>query len=484
MRAQPLTGGKVRRLRLARGLTQAELARRLEISASYLNLIEHDQRALTTALRRSVARILEVDERRLSGREEARTLADLEEVFGDDLLAADRPGEEELRDLVLRAPAAARAIQKLYGSLTTLRGDVRLLAERLSGDPELGSIALLPSDEVSDLLQRHGNYFPELEEAAKRFWKDARLDPDAMRSCLKGWLRDRHGITTVVAPGEADLAAVRRYDADARVLRISEVLPRSTVVFQLAHQIGLLDLVDVFDEIATTSPLSTPESKALARIALANYFAGAVTMPYEPFFEAARTNRYDVELLEHRFRTSFEQVCHRLTTMSRPGARGVPFHLIRIDIAGNISKRYSGSGIRIARYSGACPRWNVHAAFLTPGQIRTQISQMTDGTKYFCIARTVRKAGGGHRVPESRLAMGMGCELRHARELVYADGVDLEHPEAAVPVGVSCRVCDRMDCRQRAFPPVHHELDVDENVRGISFYYSPPVGTPAADKRS
>jgi predicted transcriptional regulator len=194
-------------------------------------------------------------------------------------------------------------------------------------------------------------------------------------------------------------------------------------------------------------------------------------MPYERFLDASRTLRCDVELLEHRFRVSFEQVCHRLTSLHRPGAEGIPFHMVRIDIAGNISKRFSGSGIPFARYSGACPLWNVHASFLTPGLIRTQLSEMPDGTRYFSIARTVRKAGGGHQVRQSRLALELGCEASRAREIVYADGVDLD--AAAVPIGVSCRLCERMDCRQRAFPPMHHRLDVDENVRGLSFYYSP-----------
>jgi len=248
------------------------------------------------------------------------------------------------------------------------------------------------------------------------------------------------------------------------------VLRRGSRNFQLAYQIGLLSQQEAIERYADAPLLTSAGSRALARVALANYFAAAVMMPYQPFLEAARSERYDLELLGHRFRASFEQTCHRLTTLRRPGAEGVPLHMVRIDIAGNISKHFSASGLRFARFSGACPRWNLFAAFLTPGMIRTQLSQMPDGTTYFWVARTVRKEGGGWHAPQKVHALALGCEVSHARKLVYADGVDLESREAVVPVGLTCRLCERMDCDQRAFPPVQHPLQVNENVRGVSFY--------------
>jgi predicted transcriptional regulator len=263
--------------------------------------------------------------------------------------------------------------------------------------------------------------------------------------------------------------AMRRYDADRKLLLLSEALPRGSRNFQVAHQVGLLLHSDTLDRIARDQQLTTDDSRALARVALANYFAAAVSMPYQPFVEAARAERYDIELLGHRFASGFEQVCHRLTTLRRPGQEGIPFHLVRIDIAGNISKRFSASGIHFARFSAACPRWNVHTAFLTPGMIRVQISQMPGGATYFCIARTLRRDRRFH-APHAVQAIGMGCELRHAREMVYADGIDIDNPQAAVPVGVTCRLCERMDCQQRAFPALQHKLQVNENVRGLSFY--------------
>ena len=287
-------------------------------------------------------------------------------------------------------------------------------------------------------------------------------------------------MTVEVVPQDGTDQNVRRFDPERGHLVLSEVLPPRARHFQLAHQIGLLEHGNVLDDYIERSRRRTPESVTLCRVVLANYFAGAVLMPYGSFLNAARELRYDIEMLGHRFRTSFEQVCHRLTTLKRPNDVGVPFHMVRVDIAGNLSKRFSGSGIRFARFGGACPRWNVHAAFLQPGFIRTQLSRMPDGTAYFCVARTVRKEGGGFRAPQSRLAIGLGCAVEHARELVYADGIDLDNLDAAELIGPTCRLCERSDCRQRAFPPIHSSLSVDENVRGLSFYSAPR--SEAADR--
>jgi predicted transcriptional regulator len=224
------------------------------------------------------------------------------------------------------------------------------------------------------------------------------------------------------------------------------------------------------DQIAQDPRLTTDESRALSKVALANYFAGAVLMPYAPFLEAAKQERYDIDVLGRRFRVGFEQVCHRLTTLRRPGAEGVPFHMMRIDVAGNISKRFSASGIRFARFSGACPRWNVFAAFLTPGMIRIQVSRMPDGNVFFCMARTIQKDSGGYHAQHPVQAIGLGCRVEYARELVYSDGIDVNAVDTCVPVGVSCRVCERTDCEQRALPSLRVPLRVDQNVRGVSLY--------------
>jgi predicted transcriptional regulator len=234
----------------------------------------------------------------------------------------------------------------------------------------------------------------------------------------------------------------------------------------------------VLDRLTANPLLTTDESRSLARAALANYFAAAVLMPYQPFLQAANEQRYDLDVIGRRFGTGFEQVAHRVTTLQRPGASGVSFHMIRIDVAGNISKRFSASGIPIARFSGACPRWNIFAAFSTPGMIRIQLSRMPDGAAYFCIARAVQADSHGFHSHPRVHAIGLGCPVSRAREMVYSDGLDLDNLDAAVPVGVTCRVCERTNCEQRAFPSLRHPLRIDENVRGVSLYASIEASPP------
>jgi len=472
VREVPSLGSRVRALRRRRGLSQVALAERLSISASYLNLIEHNRRALSAPLLIKLAQIFELDLTTFAAENDTRMATEVMEAFGDSLFEGHELVAEEVRELSASAPGLARAVLTLYQAYRHARESAQTLALRLYDRDDLTGVdrSRLPSEEVSDLLQRHVNYFPELEESAEALRRDARLDGEDLYQALVRHLQDAFSVQVRVETVAAMRGAVRRYDEQTRVLSLSEALRRGSRNFQVACQLGLLRESATLDRISNDTVLTTDESRALGRVTLANYFAGAVIMPYRPLLEAARQERYDLDLLGHRFRATFEQVCHRLTSLRRPGAEGVPFHFVRIDVAGNISKRFSASGLRFARFSGACPRWNVFAAFLTPGMIRVQVQQMPDGTKYFWVARTIRRNPGGYHAPLSVLAIGMGCEIGYARELVYADGVDLTSAEAVVPVGVTCRLCERSDCAQRAFPALQHPLRVNENVRGLSFF--------------
>lgn len=466
-------GHKVRRLRRQRGLTQAQMAQRLEISASYLNLIEHNRRPVTVPLLLKLAAAFDVDMAQLAEDDEARLHDDLMEVFGDALFEGADLRAVDVETLLESSAEVARAVITLYSAYQTARSDRDGLAERVSdAQGDIGiELIRLPTEEVSDFLQDHSNHFQAVEEAAEELVEELGGRRD-LGSALVDHLQQRHGIAVQVVSADREPGMVRRFDKAASVTYLSEVLAPRSRLFQLAYQVALVQYGDLLESYVARGNLTTPESRALARVALACYFAGAVLMPYEPFLQAAKSLRYDVEMLGHRFRTSFEQVCHRLTTLNRPGAQGIPFHFIRVDIAGNISKRFSASGIRFARFSGACPRWNVHAAFMQPGFIRTQLSAMPDGTVFFCIARTIRREGGGFHAPQSRLAIGLGCEVSHAPEMLYSDGIDLGNVAAAVEIGPTCRLCERVDCRQRAFPPLQARLQVDEDYRGVSFYLS------------
>jgi predicted transcriptional regulator/transcriptional regulator with XRE-family HTH domain len=469
-------GTKVRTLRRREGISQTELAARLAISPSYLNLIEHNQRPIPAPLLVKVAQALKADLASFADEDSSRLAADLQEVFGDPLFEEHPLMTNDVRELAENT-SAARAVVALYHAYRASIDSSRALHAKLyDGRDFLGlNPAHLPSEEVSDVIQGNMNFFPELEAEAER----VNATPGFS---LTTFLEKKHGIRIALVPVGTDRTAIRRFDPQTRTLSLSEVLPPWSRSFQIAHQIGLVEAGPVIDAIIARSgaQLTTPESIRLCRVALANYFAGALLMPYADFLRIAEEIRYDIELLQHHFTASWEQVCHRLTTMRKPGASGVPFHFVRVDIAGNISKRFSGTGIRFARFSGSCPRWDVHAAFLTPGRIRTQLSKMPDGTAYFCVARTIRKSFG-YAAGDAMMAVGIGCPVQDARKLIYAEGYDLANLDAAVPIGTTCRLCERLDCEQRAFPALQHGMTIDENVRGRSFFAPAAAATISAD---
>jgi predicted transcriptional regulator/DNA-binding XRE family transcriptional regulator len=470
-RTLPRLGAKVRALRRQEGLTQVQFAERLAISPSYLNLIEANKRPLTASLLIHLANCFRVDLKAFAPDAELRMADDLLEAFGDPLFEALDLPAAEVRDLAQNGPALARAVFLLYQSYREARRRMETLTDQLSdGQGFPPGATPLPSEAAGDYIQRRMNHFPELEEAAEALWPQSAPGQEVRDQLYAGLVEAfrTRGIQVRVHWAEEAPGILRRYDPAQQVLSLSELLSPRSRTFQLAHQWALLFLGELLDRLTEDPLLTGTVARSMARVALANYFSAAVLMPYAPFLRAAQASRYDIELLARRFQASFEQVCHRLTALRRPGAEGVPFHFLRIDIAGNISKSFSASGIRFARYSGCCPRWNVHASFLTPGLIRTQISEMTDGRKYFCIARTSSKDTGNYRGQHAIQALGLGCEIGHARELIYADGLLLDQPP--VPIGVTCRLCDRTDCEQRAFPPLHQAIEVEEDVRRTSFY--------------
>jgi predicted transcriptional regulator/DNA-binding XRE family transcriptional regulator len=478
MSPQSKLGAKVRGFRRREQLTQVQLAEKLQISPSYLNLIEHNQRPLPAHLLVRLAQLLHVDLQAFADDSQVRLADSLQEVFADPLLEEHAVTTNDVRELAESA-AASRAIISLFHAYKSSIQAMRDLSSQLYDGRAFHGIdpAHLPSEESSDVIQENLNHFPDLEAAAQDIERRAQLDRSDLYRSIVHYLGARYGIEVIPMPVVRDRGLIRKYDPESRKLYLSQVLSPWSRQFQVAHQLGLLDAAPAIDAVISRSQknLTTPESVRLCRVALANYFAGALVMPYDDFFRLAEDVRYDIELLQHHYTASWEQVCHRLTTLRKPGAVGVSFHFVRVDIAGNISKRFSGTGIRFARFSGSCPRWDVHAAFLTPGRIRTQLSRMPDGTAYFCVARTIRKTSG-YSSGDALMAVGIGCPVKEARKIVYADGYDLGNLDAAVPIGTTCRLCERLDCEQRAFPPLQYGLKVDENVRGRSFYV--PVDAP------
>lgn len=477
-----MLGHKVRRLRRDQRLTQAQLAEMLAISPSYLNLIEGNQRPLTVPLLLKIGQIFDLDLTTFAEDDEVRLVAGLREVFADPLFDDSDIKNQDMKELAAVAPSLGQAVTTLYRAYLEAREDLRAVAERLN-DRDLQqqpTAQHFPQDEVGEFFQAQSNHFPDLELAAETLWMDGDLDAGDLYGSLSRYLHRAHGVTVKLMPVSVMEETARRYDRHSKRVLVSEMLPPSGRTFQVAVQVALMrhrDLLTAQVDKAgmAGNGVAGEETRRLARIQLAGYIAAAVMMPYGRFLEAARAVRYDVEVLMHRFVASYEQVCHRLTTLQRPGAKGVPFFLVRVDNAGNISKRFSAvPGFHVARFGGGCPRWMVHQAFRTPGQILTQLMGMADGATYFAIARTVTKAAGWKSQPR-QFALALGCEAAQASHLVYADGLDLSATRAT-PVGVTCRLCPRLDCSQRAFPPLNHRLVVDENIRGLSSYVGPPLG--------
>ncbi|NQU61920.1 MAG: DUF2083 domain-containing protein [Rhodospirillales bacterium] len=463
------SGKRIRRLRRELGLTQAAMAGDLGISSSYLNLIEGNQRPLSVQLLLRLNESYDIDLKEISGEDDARIAASLKEVFSDPLFQGLKISNTELGDIVATSPDAAQAMFSLYRAYRETITHAAGISEQVAG----GEVALdldanqFPVDEARDFFHEHSNHFPELETAAETLWADALDGTDDLDPALRGHLKAAHGITVKVMPIDTMPDMLWRYDRHSSRLFLSEMLDHPGRTFQLAFQAGLRAHRDLIDGIIAKAGITGDEATQLCRLGLANYFAAAVMMPYEKFLNAAEKLRYDIEILSRRFGASFEQVCHRFTSLQRPGSRGVPFFFLRVDRAGNISKRFSSSGFHFARFGGTCPRWNVHEAFRTPGKVVTQVVQMEDGTTYFSISRTVTGSSGGFHIPEQQLAIGMGCEVKHAKRLVFADGLDLTDTMSIAPIGVNCRLCERVDCNQRAFPPLNRRISVNDTYRGL-----------------
>jgi len=460
--ARPLIGRTVRRLRTEQGFSQQALAQRLGISASYLNLIEHDQRNVTASLLIKLAEMLRVDFASLSGAQERELEIGLKEVFSDPALGVEPVPDTEIESAAAN-PNAARAVLSLYRAWRVAREDASGIAL------PTGRRILLPNEEARDVFHERANHFPELESAAEGILSELNVAPAEINHALADRLRRRHQVSVRVGPLEN---AMRRYDPETRALTLSEQLPRESRGFHMAFQIMLMEARDVVESVLAAIAPSTPEAASLIRIGLLNYGAACLLMPYDSYADSARALRHDVDALAGRYGVSFEQAAQRLCSLQRKGARGVPFFFLRVDPAGNVSKRFSAAGFPFARYGGSCPRWIVHGAFATPGQLRVQVAQLPDGATFLCFAKCIEAPAAAWGEPPPTHVIAMGCDVAHASELVYADGLNLEH--AAVGIGLSCRLCDRPNCRSRAFPPLEHRLAVDPNLAGDSPYRFEP----------
>ncbi len=453
-------GVKLRETRTRLGLTQKAFAAKLGVSLPYLNQMENNNRPVSTGVVLALAQEFGFDVTELSAGDEERLISDIREALADPVFAENIPPLADLRLAASNAPALARAFLALHRTYRQTHERLASLDEALGreGAREQSS----PWEEVRDFFHYCDNYIDAVDHAAERF---ATLNETGLLTGAEQALA-AHG--TSVTRTDAD--GLRGFDPATKTLNLSSRTPLSTQRFQLLHHVALTTQQKLLDATLDLARFQSDEARAIARIGLANYFAGAALLPYRAFLEAAKTNRHDLEKLAGQFGASIEQVAHRLSTLQRPGAKGIPFFFVRVDQAGTITKRHSATRLQFARFGGACPLWNVHRAFETPGHFLRQLAETPDGVRYFCLARNVSKSGGAWGAPVRRYAIGLGCEVQHATEIVYADDLDVSKNAVFEPIGISCRICERPNCHQRSVPPLERRLTVNPNKRGILPY--------------
>ncbi len=457
-------GTKIREIRQRVNLTQKDFAAKTGVSLSYLNQMENNNRPVSAKVVLALAREFGFDVTELAANDGERVVADMREALADPVFGADIPPLSDLQLAASNAPLFAKAFLTLHRAHKETQERLASLNEALGREDS--SLAPQPWEEVRDFFHYCDNYIDAVDRAAEHFHARAGLERADKVAALAEWLQAHHGITLAYR----DHGPLRRFDADSATLTLLHRAGAPTQAFQIAHQIALLEHEDLLEATLDFARFRTQEAREICKIGLANYFAGATLLPYIPFLETARTVRHDLERLADHFSASIEQVAHRLSTLQRVGAKGVPFFFVRVDQAGTITKRHSATRLQFARFGGACPLWNVHRAFETPGQFLRQLAETPDGVRYFCLARDVSKSGGSFHAPMQRFAIGLGCEVAHADTLVYADDLDVKKEAAFEPIGISCRICPRTDCHQRAVPPLERHLKIDHNARGIIPY--------------
>jgi len=464
------TGQKIKTKRRKLGITQADLSKKLSISPTYLNLMESGKRKINVDLLLKMANELNVDVSDISKKTDTNLYQNLMDLLGDNLFKNLDITNFDVKQLINTNPLIAKALVKLGDNYKKKNQDIVSKVENISGKFIDSRKNSFPGEVVADFIQENENYFSKLEKFASDLFNKIQTNNRVGYTSICEYLFQKHQIEVKdVVPNE-NKPFTKQYDDVKKIFLVSDYLNLETKKLYAGAHAAQLEAADIIDEYLNTFSFPSEESKKLSKVALLNYTGAAIIMPYKPFYEECIRQRYDVELLQNTFAVSFEQVAHRLTCLQDPKMKGIPFHMLRADVAGNISKRFSLSGIEIPRYGGACPRWNIYKAFTMPGKINAAVSKMSNGDKYVCIARTVEKGIGKHGMEKTLLSIGLGCQVKYVKDFVYADSLNLNDKKTETPIGVNCRTCDRMDCQQRAFPPLHKKFDIDLNKRGISVY--------------
>lgn len=462
-------GARLRNLRQTTKLTQRDFATRLGISTSYLNQLENNQRPLSATVILGLVDGFGADLASFAADESDRLVADLGEAIADPIIKGTKPSRQDVKIAITNTPSFAHAFIAVHRGYQNLQERLAALNDVL--EREAIPTAPLPYEEVRDFFHYNDNYFDELDRNAEARAKEAGADSVRDADAALERLASLHNISVAFERGTLKRDVFLEFCEGSQLLRVNAEMPPESQAFHLWHQIALLEDGDVIERLLEGAAFQSPEAASIARIGLGNFCAGATMMPYGAFQAAAMDFRHDIELLADRFGASLEQVSHRLSTLQRPGLRGVPFFFIRVDRAGTITKRHSTTKLQFARYGGACPLWNVHQAFETPGEIVRQLAETPDNERYVCIARTVTKRSMGFRAPIRRYAIALGSPIAYADNVVYADDLPVDRNEAYDKIGISCRICARRDCPQRSVPPIDRKIAIDPKERRVVPYH-------------
>ncbi|WP_431471152.1 helix-turn-helix domain-containing protein [Sphingosinithalassobacter sp. LHW66-3] len=445
-------GHAVRRLRRGAGLTQAAMAETLGVSPSYLNLVERNQRPLSATLLLRLAESFDFDPRTLAASEPGGGADAIRRRLADPLFADLEIDRAEVEEWLAGAPGGAEAFARAFD-----RAGKGGAAPDATPDPAAA---------VRHEVERWRNHFADLDAAAEALADELRLGAGDLYGAMAERLRVKHQLSVRILPVEVMPDRLKRLDLHARQLQLSELLDSASRSFALAQQLAGEARGEI-DALVRGAALADRTAERLFRRHLTGYFAAAVMMPYARFLRACEGTGYDTELLQRRFGAGFEQVAHRLTTLQRVGARGLPFFMIRTDRAGQVSKRYAGaSASPLVEGPGLCPLWNLFEAFARPSELVTQLLGLEDGSRWFTLARSVQPQGTRAGGVRARFAVGLGLAAGEAGTLAAARGVDLGGN--ATPVGLGCRACTRLDCPQRSAPPAGRAVIVNERETGLT----------------
>ncbi len=442
-------GHAVRRIRRSSGLTQSAMAGTLGVSASYLNLIERNQRPITAGVILKLAEKFDFDPRSLTGAAPGGGTEAIRRRLNDPLFADLAIDRAQLEEWVAAAPDAVEAFARAF--------------DRLQGNAPNEHDAITS---VRTEIERWRNHFADLDTQAEALSDELRLGTADIYGAMTERLRVQHQLSIRILPVDVMPDRLRRLDLHARQLQLSEWLDPASRTFAAAFQLAQLEAKGEIEALVRGADFAERASERFFRRHLTSYFAAALIMPYARFLRACEVTGYDIPILERRFGANFEHVAHRLTTLQRVGARGLPFFMIRIDRAGQSSKRYAGaSASPLVETDARCPLWALHSAFGSGDIITTHLVELEDKSRWFTLARRVSPQGGQRNQIE--FAVGLGLSADTARVLSVANGIDFK-TAPATPIGLGCHACNRIDCAQRSAPPTGRLLVFNERERGLT----------------